>query len=66
MKQNKLPPGYTTERFTPGRFEEKHSVKIRGVSVPFQTIGEDCLFYSESGEAEASVFSFLYEDRDGK
>ena len=60
MKQSKLPPGYTTERFTPGRFEEKHSVKIRGVSVPFQTIGEDCLFYSESGEAEASVFSFSY------
>lgn len=60
MKQSKLPPGYTVEKFEAAHFEEVHTAMIRGVSVPFRTIGEDCLFYSESGEPEASIFSFSY------
>lgn len=55
-----MPPEFTTERFVPSHFEAEHKTVIRGEEILFSSVAEDCVFYGEAGEMEASIFSISY------
>lgn len=46
--------------FTPAHFESTGSACVHGENIPFKVISEDMIFEDETGNAEASIFSFSY------
>ncbi len=51
---------YNMDHFQPTCFRSSGSVELNGQAVPYETVSEDNVFYDESGNPIASIFSFSY------
>lgn len=51
---------YNTDRFSPACFRSSGSLVLNGETVTYDTVCEDNVFYNESGEPIATIFSFSY------
>lgn len=60
---------YKTENFTaadfkPARFESDGEIVLHGQTVPYHTVSEDNVFYTNDGKPIASIFSYSYFRKD--
>ena len=57
---------FSKETFQPAHFESQGSIELGGKIIPYHTVSEDNVFYSKSGEAVATIFSYSYFRSDVK
>ena len=68
MEQLNSTEQYSTEVFVPGRFEREFDLPLAGGIIRVRAVSEDCVFYDENGEPEASLFvqAYLRTDAPGE
>ena len=49
-----------TDVFEPSRFEADGNIHLKEGEIPYHTVCEDNVFYSNDGRPVASVFSYSY------
>lgn len=55
-----LPEPFSTEDFTPCRYERQHEIMTKRGAVRFSSIAEDFVFRGPDGKPEASLFAISY------
>ncbi|MBR0138077.1 MAG: hypothetical protein IJM15_06665 [Erysipelotrichaceae bacterium] len=57
---------FNPQNFKPARFESDGEITVKGVKIPYHTVCEDNVFYSNDGKPIASIFSYSYFRSDVK